>query len=100
MNCEYVRDYYGVSACVGRIVVYRGRKGVISADRGNYIGVTFDDEKPGTISTFHPPTDDLKYGGMGKVRKMTRSQKRYQDWQCADSGITFAEWLGIRPRVI
>ncbi len=95
MNCDYVRETYGVPACIGRIVTYKGRKGIISADRGNYIGVTFDDQKPGCVSNFHPNTEGLEYGGIGKVRKMTRGQQRYRDWQYADSGITFAEWLGI-----
>ncbi len=98
MNCEYVRETYGVPACIGRIVTYKGRKGVISEDRGNYIGVTLDDQKPGHVSNFHPNTEELVYGEMGKVRKMTRSQKRYQDWQYADCGLTFAEWIGVKPK--
>ena len=40
MNCDYVRNAYGVPACIGRKVVHKGRAGIISADRGNYIGVT------------------------------------------------------------
>lgn len=27
--------------------------------------------------------------------KLTRSQKRYRAWLCADCGLSFAEWLGI-----
>lgn len=77
-ECEYVRNTYGVPACIGRKVSYKGRAGIISKDRGHYIGVTFDDEKPGTISNFHPQTEGLEYLGIGKVRKMTKSQERYQ----------------------
>ncbi len=94
MNCEYVCENYGVPACIGRIVMVNGKPGVIAADRGNYIGVTFDSDKPGVISNAHP-TWKVEYGGIGKVRKMTRGQQRYRDWQYADCGITFAEWLGI-----
>lgn len=97
MNCGYVRETYGVPACIGRIVTYKGRKGVISEDRGNYIGVTFDDQKPGHVSNFHPKTEELVYGGMGKVRKMTRSQQRYQDYLRGEYCESFAEWLGIKP---
>lgn len=28
--------------------------------------------------------------------KLTRSQKRYRDWQNQDSGLSFAEWIGAR----
>lgn len=100
MSCEYVREYYGVPACVGRIVTYKGRKGIISADRGNYIGVTFDDQKPGLISNFHPKTEGFEYGNMGKVRKMTPGQRRYKAYLLSETSLTFAEWLGIRLEVI
>ena len=61
MNCEYAAKTYDVPACIGRCVTYKGRAGSITEDRGNYIGVTFDDEKPGTVSNFHPRTDNLIY---------------------------------------
>ena len=92
-NCEYVREYYGVPACIGRRVTIDGKPGIIVEDRGNYIGVTFDDAKPGTILNAHP-TWKVKYLDMGKVRPMTRSQRRYLDYLRADSGLTFAEYIG------
>lgn len=73
---EYVKEYYNVPACIGRVVEVSGRRGIIAEDRGHYIGVNFDDDKPGSISNCHP-TSNVKYLGMGKVRRMTRSQKRY-----------------------
>ena len=42
MNYEYVKNYYGVPAEYGRIVIVAGERGVIVEDRGNYIGVLFD----------------------------------------------------------
>lgn len=95
MNCEYVKKYYGVPACINRKVEINGRKGIIVADRGNYIGVNFEDEKPTLISNAHP-TWEVKYLGMGKARKITASQKRYQEFLTADSGLSFSEWLGIK----
>lgn len=96
MNCEYVRNFYKVPACIGRKINYKGRDGIISEDRGNYIGVTFDDEKPGTISNLHPLTDGLEYLGIGKVRKMTKSQQRYKRYlefgDCFDSFRDFLSW--------
>ena len=96
MNCEYVRENYNVPAEIGRIINYKGRKGVISEDRGNYIGVTFYDEKPGTVSNFHPTTEGMTYEGMGKVRAMTRSQKRYQDYLHSEVSESFHEWIKYR----
>jgi len=95
MNCEYVRNYYGVPACIGRIVVVNGKQGIIAEDRGHYIGVSFDSHKPGVIWNVHP-TSNVEYKGMGKIRKMTRSQKRYQDYlSVADCYESFAHFLGI-----
>lgn len=79
MACEYAREYYGVPACIGRRVTVNGEPGIIAEDRGHYIGVTFDKDKPGVISNAHP-TWKVEYLDMGKIRKMTRSQKRYRAW--------------------
>lgn len=95
MNCEYVRKYYGVPACIGRRVMVYGKPGIISEDRGNYIGVTLDTDKPGRVSNYHP-TDKVEYLGMGKVRKLTRSQQNYRDFQRSDCGHTFAEWMRFK----
>jgi hypothetical protein len=96
MSCEYVKEHYGVPAEIGRRVLWKERGGIISEDRGHYIGVTFDDEKPGSVSNMHPTTEGLEYLGMGEVRRMTASQKRYQEFLNADwfNG-TFSEWIGI-----
>lgn len=74
---EYVKEYYGVPACIGREVTVNGKHGVIAEARGNYIGVLFDENKPNDIRNCHP-TSEVKYGGILPVRKMTRSQARYQ----------------------
>ena len=54
MSFEYIKDYYGVPAALGRRVIVNGRPGIIAADRGHYIGVNFDSDKPGVISNCHP----------------------------------------------
>lgn len=96
-NCEYVRQAYGVPACIGRRITFCGRPGFITKDMGAYIGVTFDDESVTNFWPLHPKEKGLEYGDMGKPRKLTRSQKRYQEFKDADwfDG-TFAEWLGIK----
>jgi len=95
MDCQYVQKYYGVPACIGRRVKIDGKPGVIAEDRGAYIGVLFDGDKPNNISPCHPAWR-VEYLEMGKVRKMTRSQKRYQRFRefgdCFDSFIDFCRW--------
>lgn len=78
-DCSYVRQHYVVPACIGRRVIVYGKPGVIAADRGHYIGVNFDADKPGVIRNAHP-TSDVQYLGMGVVRPMTRAQRRYERW--------------------
>ena len=92
---EYIQKYYRVPAEIGRRVECYGESGIIAEDRGNYIGVLLDKDKPNDIKTYHP-TSEVKYLGMGKVRKMTRSQKRYMDYlHHGNLYETFAEYLGI-----
>ena len=95
MNCEYVKKYYGVPAEIGRRVVVDGKPGVIAADRGHHIGVNFDADKPGDISPCHPIWR-VEYGGMARVRRMTKSQQRYKRFleygDCFDSFIDFCRW--------
>ena len=95
MSCEYVRDYYKVPAELGRLVDYGDRSGVIAEDRGNYVGVNFNDCKPGDITNIHSRDPNLSYLGMGKIRSMTRSQKRYHDYIHSETDLTFAEWMGF-----
>lgn len=90
MSCEYVQKNYGVPAQIGRRVVVYGKAGVIAADRGHYIGVNFDSDKPGVIQNAHP-TSEVVYLEMGKIRPMTASQRRYQDY--LDVGDQFESFL-------
>jgi len=94
-NCEYVREYYEVPAEIGRRVVVSGKAGIIAADRGHYIGVNFDVDKPGVICNCHP-TSKVEYGEIGKIRKMTRSQENYRRYLDLDCGFPFAEWMGFK----
>lgn len=98
MSCEYVQQFYGVPAEIGRRVVVSGKPGVIAKDMGHYIGVLFDADKPGCIYPCHP-TSNVEYQGIGLVRKMTRSQQRYQRWleynDCFDNFRQFLKWDGL-----
>lgn len=98
MSCEYARNYYGVPAEIGRRVTVNGRPGIIAADRGHYIGVNFDCDKPNVILNAHP-TSEVVYLGMGQLRRMTRSQARWQRYRdisdCFDS---FREFLAYDSR--
>lgn len=93
MNCEYVRTNYGVPTKLGRRVIVYGRPGIITADRGHYIGVTFDSDKPYVIRNAHP-TAEVQYLDMGTPRKLTRSQKRYMAYlEVADLYDNFLHYL-------
>lgn len=92
MNFDYIRKYYGVPACIGRGVVVDGKPGVITEDRGAYIGVVFDGSPANDVRPCHPDSM-VVYGDMRSVPKMTRSQQRYHDYLNADCGLSFREWL-------
>jgi hypothetical protein len=92
----YCKSYYGVPSDIGRRVEYDGKLGIIYKDGGNYIAVNFDSEKPGVCANIHPTDPLLKYLEMGTVRKMTRSQKTYQEFLDADCGFSFGEWIGAK----
>lgn len=95
MACEYVREHYGVPAEIGRRVIVNGKPGVIAQDRGHYIGVNFDADKPGVILNCHP-TWEVAYGDMGAVRKPSRHAARYERYleygDGFDSFIQFCRW--------
>lgn len=60
---KYVREHYGVPAETGRVVKVEGKRGVIIKDCGHYIGVNFDDDRPGEVSQCHP-TCEVEYLGI------------------------------------
>lgn len=92
---EYVRNYYNVPADIGRRVMVNGKPGIIAEERGHYLGVNFDEDKPGVISNCHP-TWRVEYLDMGTVRKPTRAQRRYRRFleygDSFDSFIDFCKW--------
>ncbi len=102
MDFKYIKECYDVPACIGRKVEINGKSGVIVKDMGDRIGVLFDSDKPSHIYPAHP-TRKIKYLGMGKVRNMTRSQKRYKAYlelgDCFDTFIDFCRWYDYKePR--
>ena len=97
-NCEYIRQYYGVPARVHMRIAYKGEGGIIWKDGGHYICACMDKDKPGQTINIHPTDPELQYLEMGKPRKMTRSQKRYQAYLNSpyfEAGDSFARFLGI-----
>jgi hypothetical protein len=98
-SCQYVREYYRVPAEVGRRVTVYGKPGIIVADRGHYIGVNFDDDKPGVIRNAHP-TCEVQYLRMGEIRKLTKSQERYRRYldvsECFETFMDFCRYDGAK----
>jgi hypothetical protein len=95
MNCEYVKNYYKVPAEIGRRVMVDGRRGIIAADRGHYLGVNFDSAKPGVIANVHP-TSNVEYLEMGEIRKPSRGAARAARYHEYGDGfrsfIDFCRW--------
>jgi len=102
MNCEYVRQYYGVPAEIGRRVLVSGKLGTIAGDRGHYIGVNLDSDKPSRILNYHP-TDGVEYlDEIKPPRKPSRSAARYQRYlevgECFESFLHFLRYEDARER--
>ena len=90
---NYAKNHYGVPADIGRRVTVSGKPGIIAEDRGQYIGVNFDCDKPGIVYPCHP-TSEVEYQEMGTVRKPSRSQQRYNDYlRVADCYENFGDYL-------
>ncbi|MBE8727961.1 hypothetical protein [Flavobacterium hungaricum] len=96
---EYIRNRYSVPAEMFREVTVADRKGVITEDKGNYIGVVFYDDKKLMPLPCHP-TWKVEYLETFNYKppkpKNPRSKQRYRDYLHSDSSLTFAEWLGIK----
>lgn len=101
MKFDYIINYYNVPACIGRRVTCYGESGIIVADRGNYIGVNLDKDKPGRIKNYHP-TDGVTYLGMGDIRKVSKGRERYLRYlecdACFDTFIDFCRWDAAQQR--
>lgn len=96
MDCEYAQKNYGVPACIGRRVIAYGKPGVIAEDRGHYLGILLDSDKPGNVNNYHP-VDGIEYlSEIWRVRKPGRSQARYQRFieygDMFDSFMDFCYW--------
>lgn len=96
---EYIRGYYGVPAEYNREVVVEGRKGVITEDKGSYIGVIFYD-KPTIDAVGCHPIWEVEYLDTfnhepPKVKNY-KAKRRYADYLHSDTSFTFGEWLRYR----
>lgn len=95
---DYINKTYGVNACIGRRVIAFGMPGTIIKDFSHHIGINFDNHKPGIACRCHPTYMVEYLDEIRKPRKMTASQRRYQEYLHADGSDSFSEWLGIRRK--
>lgn len=104
-NFEYVNQYYGVSACVGRRVVAYGEPGTIVKDYGQYIGIVLDTAPHASPERYHP-TDGIEYGDVVDYEppsmnaRQYQAKRNYQEFLDADCGYEFHEFLGIEKPLI
>lgn len=96
---SYIKETYHVPADMFREVIVDGKKGVITKDLGNYIGVNFYEKHTYLPMPCHP-TWEVKYletfNYKPPIEKISASKKRYREYLDADSDLTFKEWLGIK----
>lgn len=99
MEFEYIINRYNVPAEMHREVIVNGKKGVITKDMGNYIGVNFYDTQTSEPLPCHP-TWEVQYletfNYKPPIKKLTASQRRYREYLSEDSNLTFGEWLKIK----
>lgn len=104
MSFQYIKDYYGVPAEMHREVIVSGKRGVITSDKGNYIGVTFYDRKDKSPLPCHP-TSEVEYldsfNPNPPVNKNQKAKDRYDEFLSADwfSG-SFGDWLKQKRNTI
>lgn len=91
---DYVVQYYRVPAAIGRRVIAYGKPGIITADRGHYIGVTLDEDPKRHISNYHP-IDGIQYGEMADKLPKPPKRTKYDQYYDEESTLDFHEWLGI-----
>ncbi len=97
MDCEYVKNYYGVPCDIGRRILYHQEYGTIYEDGGNYTRVNFDKDKPGECKNIHPTDPALIYtDNFIELRKLSKSQQRYQNYLNSEYPDSFADYLGIK----
>jgi hypothetical protein len=89
----YIKREYGINPEIGMRVEINGRGGVIIEDCGPYIGVNFNDDKPGECVSCHPISGVTYFDEIVKIRKPKKSSSRFADFISSDIGWTFKEWL-------
>lgn len=99
---EYIKNYYQVPAELGRDVIVDKRNGTITADKGNYIGVTFHDNISHGAYPCHPTSEVVYLDTFTELSKFklknSRSKQRYNDYLKSESSLSFREWLGIKDK--
>lgn len=88
---EYIRDYYKVPAVVGRVVLYKARRGVVAGASGPHVKIWFDGDKFPVVCH---PVDCLTWTDeIGPLPKLTRSQKMYRAYLDMDICDSFKDFL-------
>jgi hypothetical protein len=100
MEFQYIKERYKVPAEMNREVIVDGKKGVITKDMGNYIGVNFYDNITAEPLACHP-TWEVQYlesfNHKPPIKKLTSSAKRYREWLTNEGyGMTYAQFIGVR----
>jgi hypothetical protein len=95
MDFKYIKEHYKVPAEIGREIVFSGKKGIISSDKGNYLGIFIYDEKEKGEQVAHPTWEMTYLDSFAKIpkQKNSRGKQRYAEWLHDDGGHTFIQFL-------
>ncbi len=95
---EYIKNFYGRELFLNQIVYYKGERGIVLGAT-HYVEVNLDSDKPRHTVNIHPQDQNLEYTNKAGVpRKLTRSQKRYQEYIDSECCESFSEWLRIKEK--
>lgn len=95
-NFEYIKNSYQVPADMHREVIVNGKKGVITEDMGNYIGVNFYDNPTTHALPCHPTWEVVyldTFNHKPPVLKVSKAKQRYQQYLRSECAETFYEWI-------
>lgn len=97
---KYIKDTYDVPADMFREVMIDGKKGVITEDKGHYLGVTFYHNS--LTLPCHPTwrTEYLETFNLVPLKpKNHKAKARYCHFLSLDSDMTFMQYLKSKHKI-
>jgi hypothetical protein len=102
IHFEWINQNYVLSVDFGQDVTVSGRKGTVTTDKGNYIGVTFHDDRKKQSLPCHTTSEFVYLDTFTNPSKFkpSKSKQRYLDYLHSDSSLSFGEWLKCNGKAV